>query len=39
MTSGGHLDRIKRKWWPNISREPDTVYPSPGLPEVNIIHV
>ncbi|XP_076051305.1 glutamate receptor ionotropic, delta-1-like [Oratosquilla oratoria] len=34
MTQSGHLDRIKKQWWPHIDREPETAYPSPGFKEV-----
>ncbi|XP_042230992.1 glutamate receptor ionotropic, delta-1-like [Homarus americanus] len=34
MTQKGHLNRLKRKWWPNIDRNPDPHYPTPGFNEV-----
>ncbi|KAK3876549.1 hypothetical protein Pcinc_018677 [Petrolisthes cinctipes] len=34
MTQKGHLNRLKRKWWPEIDREPEGQYPTPGFNEV-----
>ncbi|XP_071515842.1 glutamate receptor ionotropic, kainate glr-3-like [Panulirus ornatus] len=34
MTQKGHINRMKRKWWPNIDRNPDPYYPTPGFKEV-----
>ncbi|MPC08146.1 hypothetical protein E2C01_000722 [Portunus trituberculatus] len=33
MTQKGHLNRLKRKWWPNIDRNPEKAYPTPGFKE------
>ncbi|XP_069970501.1 glutamate receptor ionotropic, kainate glr-3-like [Penaeus vannamei] len=39
MTQKGHLDRLKRKWWPNIAREPEASYPTPGFKEVFTVFI
>ncbi|XP_042867604.1 glutamate receptor ionotropic, delta-1-like [Penaeus japonicus] len=39
MTQKGHLDRLKRKWWPNIAREPEGAYPTPGFKEVFTVFI
>ncbi|XP_068219052.1 glutamate receptor ionotropic, kainate glr-3-like isoform X2 [Palaemon carinicauda] len=39
MTQKGHLNRLKRKWWPNIDREPAEPYPIPGFNEVFTVFI
>ncbi|XP_063876644.1 glutamate receptor ionotropic, kainate glr-3-like isoform X2 [Scylla paramamosain] len=39
MTQKGHLNRLKRKWWPNIDRNPEKDYPAPGFKEVFTVFI
>lgn len=39
MTQKGHLNRLKRKWWPNIASDPEESYPIPGFNEVFTVFI